>query len=87
LRSLRSSEDWWPQWRCERKIGSLALTTTKRTNDDHQWNAHEDRAYHMYAKDNHRKYGNFSKQKDNDQQAYWAWRHDHSDALLKIEIR
>ena len=23
---------------------------------------------------------------DNDQQAYWGWRHEHSDALLKINI-
>jgi hypothetical protein len=59
----------------------------KQNNDDHQWNAHEDQAFHMYAKDNHRKYGDFSKQSDNDQQAYWSWRHEHSDALLKIDIR
>jgi len=24
---------------------------------------------------------------ENDQQAYWGWRHDHSDAVLKINIR
>ena len=56
-------------------------------NDDHQWNSHEDQAYRMYAKENHRKYSAFPKLKDNDQQAYWGWRHDHSDALLKINIR
>ena len=56
-------------------------------NDDHQWNSHEDKAYRMYAKENHRKYSNFSKLKENDQQAYWGWRHDHSDAVLKINIR
>ena len=59
----------------------------KKNNDDHQWNGNEDQAYHMYAKDNPRKEKDFSKQSDNDQQAYWAWRHDHSDALLKINIR
>jgi hypothetical protein len=59
----------------------------KQHNDDHQWSNHEDQAYRMYAKENHRKYTTFSKLKDNDQQAYWGWRHDHSDALLKIEIR
>ena len=59
----------------------------KEHNDDHQWNSHEDRAYKMYAKENHRKYSNFSKLKENDQQAYWGWRHDHSDAILKINIR
>ncbi len=24
---------------------------------------------------------------ENDQQAYWGWRHEHSDTLLKIDIR
>jgi hypothetical protein len=55
-------------------------------NDDHQWNNHEDKAYRIYAKQNHRKYSNFSKLKQNDQQAYWGWRHDHSDSLLRIDI-
>jgi hypothetical protein len=59
----------------------------KEHNDDHQWNNHEDQAYRMYAKENHHKYSNFSKLKENDQQAYWGWRHDHSDAILKINIR
>jgi hypothetical protein len=59
----------------------------KEHNDDHQWNAHETQAYRMYAKQNHRKYQEFSTLNDNDQQAYWGWRHDHSDALLKINIK
>jgi hypothetical protein len=60
----------------------------QRHNDGHQWSNHEDQAYRIiYAKENHRKYSNFSKLKDNDQQAYWGWRHEHYDALLKIEIR
>ena len=59
----------------------------KQHNDDHQWNNHEDQAYKMYAKENHRKATSFVKLKDNDQQAYWGWRHDHSDAVLKINIR
>jgi hypothetical protein len=58
----------------------------KQHNDEHEWNSHEDQAYRIWAKDSHRKYSQFSKLKDNDQQAYWGWRHDHSDALLKIEI-
>ncbi len=58
-----------------------------QNNDDHQWNNHEDQAYRMYAKQNHRKYRTFTKLSQNDQQAYWGWRHDHSDALLKINIR
>ena len=59
----------------------------KQHNDDHQWNGQEDKAYRMYAKQNHRKYSDFSKLKDNDQQNYWNWRHEHSDAVLKIEVK
>jgi type III secretory pathway component EscR len=59
----------------------------KQNNDDHEWSNHEDRAYRMYAKQNHRRYRDFSRLNQNDQQAYWGWRHDHSDALLKINIR
>jgi hypothetical protein len=56
-------------------------------NDDHQWNGQEDKAYGMCVKENHRKSTNFAKLKVNDQQAYWGWRHEHSDALLNINIR
>jgi hypothetical protein len=56
-------------------------------NDEHQWNDHEDRAYRIWAKENHRKYVNFAKLKAEQQQAYWSWRHDHSDAQLRIDIR
>jgi hypothetical protein len=59
----------------------------KQHNDDHEWNNQEDQAYRVYVKDNHRKYRDFDKLKDNDRQAYWGWRHDHSDALLKIDIK
>jgi type III secretory pathway component EscR len=59
----------------------------KQHNDDHEWNKNEDQAYRAYAKQNHRKYREFSTLNDDDQQAYWGWRHDHSDALLKINIR
>jgi hypothetical protein len=58
----------------------------KQHNDDHEWNAHENQAYRVYAKENHRKYQNFSTLKEDDQQAYWGWRHEHSDAVLKINI-
>lgn len=56
-------------------------------NDDHEWNRNEDRAYRIYLRDNHRKYQNFNRLKDEDQQSYWRWRHGHSDADLHIEIR
>ena len=59
----------------------------KQNNDDHQWNSREDQAYQVYVKENHRKSTDFSKLKSSDQQAYWGWRHQHSDALLKIDIR
>jgi hypothetical protein len=55
-------------------------------NDEHEWNDHEDRAYRVWVKENHRKYNDFSKLKENDRQSYWGWRHEHSDALLKIDI-
>ena len=56
-------------------------------NEDHKWDKNEDRAYRMYVKENHRKYTNFDRLKENDQAAYWAWRHDHPDASLKINIK
>ena len=59
----------------------------KGHNDDHEWNNHEDKAYRMWAKENHRKYVNFQKLRDEDREDYWRWRHDHSDAMLKINIR
>ena len=59
----------------------------KQHNDDHAWNGQEDKAYRIYAKQNHRKYSEFSQLKEDDQQAYWNWRHEHSDSVLKIEIK
>jgi hypothetical protein len=59
----------------------------KKHNDNHEWNSHEDQAYRLYVQQNHRSYSDFAKLKDNDQQRYWAWRHQHSDAQLKIEVR
>jgi hypothetical protein len=59
----------------------------KDHNDDHHWDSHEDKAYRMYVKENHRKYTSFDRLHDDDQQNYWRWRHTHSDAELKINIR
>jgi len=59
----------------------------KAHNDDHQWNGQEDKAYGKWVTENHRKNTSFAKLKVSDQQAYWGWRHDHSDALLNITIR
>lgn len=55
-------------------------------NDDHQWNNHEDRAYRIWVKQNHRKYATFATIKADDQQSYWNWRHEHTDVQLKINI-
>ena len=59
----------------------------KGRNDDHAWNAHEDKAYRIWVKENHRKYTDFAKLREEDRESYWAWRHEHSDAVLKIDIR
>jgi hypothetical protein len=56
-------------------------------NDDHEWNNHEDRAYRIWAKENHRKYRDFATLREEDRQSYWGWRHEHDDARLKIVIR
>ena len=56
-------------------------------NDEHEWNEHEDRAYRIWVKENHHKYREFHKLKEEERQSYWQWRHDHSDAVLKIDIR
>jgi hypothetical protein len=58
-----------------------------KNNDDHEWNDREDQAYHAYTTENHRKTVEFSKLKPRDQQAYWGWRHQHSDSQLKIDIK
>ena|SRR5258706_6368380 len=58
-----------------------------RHHDEHAWNEHEDRAYRMWLVERHRKYNDFDRLRERDRQAYWDWRHDHSDAQLKIEIR
>jgi len=55
-------------------------------NDDHHWDNHEDAAYRMWVREHHRRYVTFEKLSPPDQQAYWAWRHEHSDAVLKINI-
>jgi len=59
----------------------------KERNEDHEWNDREDKAYRIWVKENHHKYSEFAKLKAEQQAEYWRWRHDHSDALLKIDIR
>ena len=59
----------------------------KGHNDDHEWNSHEDKAYRMWTKENHRRYTPFDKLREEDRETYWGWRHNHSDADLRINIR
>jgi hypothetical protein len=54
--------------------------------DEHHWDAHEDKAYRIWVKENHRRYTDFAKIRAEDQASYWAWRHEHSDAVLKIDV-
>jgi Ni/Co efflux regulator RcnB len=58
-----------------------------RHHDEHEWNEHEDRAFRMWFTERHRKYNDFDRLSRREQEAYWDWRHNHSDAQLKIEIR
>ena len=59
----------------------------QRHKDDHEWNDREDQAYRIWQKNTHRKEIEFSTRKPSEQQTYWNWRHAHSDAALKINIR
>ncbi|MGA7409378.1 MAG: hypothetical protein WBW33_02770 [Bryobacteraceae bacterium] len=59
----------------------------KSHNDDHEWNGQEQKAYGAYQKQFHHKANDFSKQSPKNQQAYWNWRHQHSDAVLNIEVK
>lgn len=58
-----------------------------RHKDYHQWNGNEDRAYHMYWEQNHHAYIDWDHASARQRQGYWDWRHNHSDALLQINVR
>jgi hypothetical protein len=59
----------------------------KGHDDDHVWNTHEDKAYRIWVKENHRRYRDFARLREEERENYWRWRHEHNDALLKIEVR
>ena len=48
--------------------------------DYHRWNADEERAYRLYLAQQHQEYREFGRLERPQQNDYWAWRHDHSDA-------
>jgi hypothetical protein len=45
--------------------------------DYHRWDSHEDRAYRAYLAEQHRPFIEFRVLDSRDQEAYWAWRHNH----------
>jgi hypothetical protein len=51
----------------------------KAHQDAHEWNGSEDQAYRRYLQEHHKKYRDFSKAKNKDQNDYWNWRHSHPD--------
>ena len=51
--------------------------TDSHHHDSHQWNSEEDQRYREYLKEHHRKYRDFSKLNQKDQNSYWDWRHQH----------
>jgi hypothetical protein len=48
----------------------------------HEWNDQEQRAYRHWWDETHHKraFRDFDKLSDRDRQAYWRWRHQHSEA-------
>lgn len=58
----------------------------KKHKDYHEWNANEDRAYHIYWERRHHAYVDWEHASEAQRQAYWDWRHHHSDAVLQINI-
>src|SRR5882757_8672083 len=71
----------------QRREGENRRYQDARHHDEHVWNNHEDQAYRMWFRERRRKYNDFDRLNERDRQAYWDWRHNHSDAQLKIEIR
>jgi hypothetical protein len=59
----------------------------KHHRDYHEWNDHEDRAWHMYWEERHHAFVDWNHASARERQRYWDWRHNHSDAVLKIDIR
>jgi hypothetical protein len=59
----------------------------KEGKDYHVYNSQEDRAYRAYLEEQHQKYNDFHRQKRVQQEQYFKWRHEHSDSILKIEVR
>ena len=59
----------------------------KHHKDYHDFDEHEDRAWRMYSQQHRQGYVDWDRANDRQRQDYWNWRHTHSDAVLKINIR
>jgi len=60
----------------------------KKHKDYHEWNDHEGQAYRMYWQQHHGgHYVDWDKANSRQRNDYWNWRHNHSDAILNINIR
>ena len=60
----------------------------KSHKDYHQWNDHENQAYHKYVEERHMQYRDWNRVGGSQQQQYWRWRHDHPDTVLfRLDVR
>jgi hypothetical protein len=59
----------------------------KHHRDYHEFDARENRAWHIYAEQQRRSNWRWEQAKERERQQYWNWRHNHSDAILQINIR
>jgi len=51
----------------------------KSAGDYHEWNSTEDRAYHQYVSENHKKDREFDKTNSREKDDYFKWRHSHPE--------
>ena len=66
---------------------AIVVYHDKAHHDDHEWNGREGQAYIVYGNQHHYKYREFHTLNGHEQQSYWNWRHHHSDAQLRINVR
>ncbi|MFL6451163.1 MAG: hypothetical protein ACJ746_26320 [Bryobacteraceae bacterium] len=53
----------------------------------YQFNGHENRAWNMYWQQRHHSVVDWDRASDRERQDYWNWQHNHSDAVLQINVR
>lgn len=59
----------------------------KHHKDYHDFDEHEDRAWRIYLQQRHHNFVDWDRASERERQDYWGWRHNHSDAVLQINIR